>query len=212
MPASWILFDVGGVLELVDDVTWPVAYVARCADRLSITVEEFESRLATTQLPDAGTRSGVEDDFWRVLGSAVGAGQDVLSVMREDFWDAYCGTANVELIDCARSLVGRAGLAILSNSADGAREQEERRYGFSAIFDPICYSHEIGVNKPDPRVYRRTLDAMGAQAEQVLFIDNRPENVEAARRLGMQAVVHADNQATIAMINSWISGTRAVQA
>lgn len=205
MPASWILFDVGGVLELVDDRTWPAAYVARCADRLDITVADFEARLATVMLPDAGTRSGVEEEFWQVYGSAVGADQHVLQQMRADFWDAYCGAANTELIDFVRSLVGRTGLAILSNSADGAREQEEQRYGFSTIFDPICYSHEIGVNKPDPLAYRIALDAMGTEPEAVLFVDNRVVNVEAAQAIGMHGLLHADNRNTLGRISSWLT-------
>lgn len=205
MPASWILFDVGGVLELVDDQTWPASYVARCADRLGITVLEFEDRLATVTLPDAGTRTGVEEEFWQVYGSAVGAAPDVLQQFRADFWDAYCGAPNTELINFVRSLVGRVGLAILSNSADGAREQEERRYGFSTIFDPILYSHEIGVNKPDPRAYRIAVDSMGAEPETVLFVDNRIANVEAAQAIGMPGLLHTDNHTTLDMINAWLT-------
>lgn len=208
MRPSWILFDVGGVLELVDDQAWPAAYVGRCADRLGISVDEFEARLDTVRLPDAGTQSGVEDEFWRCFGAAVGAGPELLPTIRADFWDSYCGTANVELINHAESLVGQAGLAILSNSADGAREQEERRFGFSAIFDPICYSHEIGVNKPDPEAYRIAVDRMDTDPGSVLFIDNRTANVEAAQRFGMTAVLHQDNQATINMISRWLSGRR----
>lgn len=203
---SWILFDVGGVLELTDDATWPSAYITGCADRLGITVEEFEARLATVLLPDAGTRSGVQDEFWRAWGTAVGAGPELLDAMQADFWDTYCGVANTELINVARSLVGRTGLAILSNSADGAREQEERRFGFSAIFDPICYSHELGVTKPDPYAFRLALDAMNTKPDMVLFIDNRIENVESARAIGMTAVLHVDNPTTIAAINGWLSG------
>jgi len=203
---AWILFDIGGVLELRDDDAWPVAYVARCADRLGIDVAEFEARLATVRLPDAGTRTGVEEQFWQLFGSAVGAGPQLLPAIRADFWDSYCGVANVELINFAESLAGRIGLAILSNSADGAREQEERRFGFSKIFDPICYSHEIGVNKPNPDAYRIAVERMGTRPESVLFIDDRISNVDAAREFGMDAGLHQDNQATISFICSWLSG------
>lgn len=206
MPGRWILFDVGGVLQLVDDDNWPAGFVARSAGRLGISVGEFEARLATVRLPDAGTRSGVEGEFWRVYGSAVGADPALLQAMREDFWDSYCGRANTELIDFARSLVGRVGLAILSNSADGAREQEERRFGFSALFDPICYSHEIGVNKPDPRAFRTVLDRMGATAGSVIFVDNRVDNTEAAAALGLRSILHVDNLTTIRAISGLLGG------
>lgn len=209
MPGRWILFDVGGVLELVDDASWPISYVARCARRLGISADEFEARLATVLLPDSGTRSGVEEEFWRVYGAAVGAGPQQLQAMRDDFWDAYCGRANTELIDFARSLVGRVGLAILSNSADGAREQEERRFGFASVFDPICYSHEIGVNKPDERAFRAALDRMRTTPESVIFVDNRVENTEAATALGLQSVLHVDNPTTIGAITAMLATSSA---
>ncbi len=67
-----------------------------------------------------------------------------------DMWDWYRGELDGELLDFARDLRPRCGTAILSNSGAGARREEERRYGFAADFDPILYSHEIGLAKPDP--------------------------------------------------------------
>jgi putative hydrolase of the HAD superfamily len=194
----WLLFDVGGVLERVDDDHWPARFAERSAARVGLAVEEFTERIAATALPDASTRSGVEDEYWQRFGAAVGAGAATLTAIRSDFWDAYCGTANEVLLAEARSLVGRVGLAILSNSGDGARREEERRFAFSSIFDPICYSHEIGVEKPDPRAFEIALEAMGGiLPAEVLFLDDRPANVQAARALGIRAHLHADDGTTL---------------
>ena len=199
---DWLLFDVGGVLEVVDDETWPERFAERCAARLGLTPEELALRLDAADLPDAGIRSGVEEEYWCRFGAAIGADARTLSAIRADFWNAYCGTGNEALLTEARRLVGRIGLAILSNSGDGARREEERRYGFAAVFDPICYSHEIGVTKPDPRAFEIALAAMAAPAGRVLFIDDLPANVEAARALGMQAHRHTDDESTLAVIRS----------
>ncbi|MDQ0613558.1 FMN phosphatase YigB (HAD superfamily) [Microbacterium sp. W4I4] len=126
--------------------------------------------------------------------------------MRTDFWDAYCGVANTELIEYARSLRGRASLAILSNSADGAREEEERRYGFSEIFDPICYSHEQGMNKPEERAYTLALTRMDADAGDVFFIDDHQHAVDGAAAVGIRGIVHVDNASTIAAIEEFLAG------
>jgi len=176
----WLLFDVGGVLEVTDDASWPLAFTRRWALRLNLTVTEYQARLESAELPDAGIRSGVEEEFWRGYAAAVGASAIQLHMMRADYWDAYCGQVNTELLDLARSLVGQVGLAILSNSGDGARREEERRFGFSAMFDPICYSHEIGVAKPDPEAFRIALHAMNADADEVLFIDDIQANIAGA--------------------------------
>ncbi len=170
----WLLFDVGGVLERVDDDAWPVL-LPRAVRRPGGPRPRRSSTARTTAaaLPDITTRSGAEEDYWSGFGAAIGADAAALAEIREDFWDAYCGTANQALLGEARSLVGRIGLAILSNSGDGARREEERRYGFSRVFDPILYSHETGVSKPDPRAFEIALTAMGADAGEVLFLDDQ---------------------------------------
>jgi putative hydrolase of the HAD superfamily len=198
----WLLLDVGGVLELVDDADWPRRFRDRWAARLGLTPEEFDRRQAEADLPDSTTRSGVEEEWWAGLGAAVGASGALLDAMRADFWDAYCGTANTELLDALRALRGRVGLAILSNSGDGAREEEERRYGFSRLFDPIRYSHETGLSKPDPRAFTAALDALDAASHEVLLIDDVPANIDAARALGMRAHRHEGNPGTLAAIRA----------
>ncbi|MGW8481699.1 HAD family hydrolase [Microbacterium sp. NPDC055903] len=125
--------------------------------------------------------------------------------MRGDFWDAYCGEANTELIAYARSLEGRARTAILSNSADGAREEEERRFGFSSVFDPICYSHEQGVNKPEARAYLTALARMGAEPSAVFFIDDHQSSIDGAAAVGIRGVLHRDNAATIAAVEEFLA-------
>jgi FMN phosphatase YigB (HAD superfamily) len=79
--------------------------------------------------------------------------------------------------------------------------EEERRYAFSAVFDPIGDSHEIGVSKSDPRAFSVALEAMGAEPAEVLLLDDRPENVAAARALGIGAHLHEEDGATLAVIH-----------
>lgn len=203
MPeVRWLLLDIGGVLELVDDADWPRRFRDRWAARLGLTPEEFDRRQADADLPDSARRSGVEQEWWTGLGAAVGASGALLAEMRADFWDAYCGTANTELLDALAGLQGRVGLAILSNSGDGAREEEERRYGFSRLFDPIRYSHETGLSKPDPRAFKSALAALDAAPQEVLFVDDVPANVDAARALGIRAHLHEGNPGTLAAIRA----------
>ena len=196
----WLLFDVGGVLERVDDDDWPVRFGERWAARMGLAPEELDRRVTAAALPDSSVRSGVEAEYWAGFAAAIGADAGTVAEIRRDFWDAYCGTANEVLLGEARSLVGRIGLAILSNSGDGAREEEERRYGFSRIFDPILYSHETGVSKPDPRAFAIALEAMNADAAEVLFVDDRADNVDAARALGIRAHLHLDDRVTLRLL------------
>jgi glucose-1-phosphatase len=206
MVFTWVLFDVGGVLEVVDDESWPARWESRWAAEVGLAPPEFRARVVSAELPAADVRDDVEEEWWHGLATAVGAEPDLLTRMRADYWDRYCGEANTELIDFARSLAGRVGLAILSNSGDGARREEERRFGFSRLFDPICYSHEIGYNKPDPAAYLAALTAMGARPEEVLFVDNGEQAVAGARACGITSVLHVDNATTIAEVEQALTG------
>jgi FMN phosphatase YigB (HAD superfamily) len=202
---KWILYDIGGVLEIVDDRGWPQLLHDRWSVRHGVSVEDLGVRLQAAELPNMALRSGVADEYWRKLGAALGADEPAIAMMRSEFWDAYCGEANEELLNHASSLQGRAGLAILSNSGDGAREEEERRFGFASLFDPICYSHEQGVAKPDATAYLTALDRMDALAEQVLFIDDNEEPIRGAEACGVHTVLHRDNATTIAAIETFLS-------
>jgi len=63
-----------------------------------------------------------------------------------------------------------------------------RGFGFYDPFDPCLLSYEIGVRKPDPKAYLHLLDALGLPGEDVIFFDDKLENVEAARKLGIDAI------------------------
>lgn len=200
-----VLFDIGGVLEIVDDTNWPKVWMHRWFDELGIDHTDGWQRLAEAGLPDTTSAVGTELPYQQAVGRALGLTQQQVDLMFADMWNRYCGRANTELLDFAASLHGRVKLAILSNSADGARREEERRHGFSRWFDPIVYSHETGMMKPDPALFRWTLKVCDARPDEVLFVDDSRENVEAAARVGMTAIQHRDNATTIAEITRLLS-------
>jgi len=206
MPAKkWILFDIGGVLELVDDDTWQQQWWSRVQERSGLDDVPFEQAVGAAGLPAIDVEEGTEAEFWSLLGAAVGIGAAGMAEVRADFWDAYCGELNTELFDFARSLRGRAGLAILSNSADGARTEEQRRFGFADVFDPICYSHEQGVNKPEERAYLFALERMGASPADVFFIDDHQAALDGAAAVGIRGILHTENAVTIAAIEEFLA-------
>lgn len=205
MPTKkWILFDIGGVLEIVDDDAWQQEWWERWRAVSGLERAVFDARLQEADLPSIDVTDGTEPAFWAAVGAVLGLDDAQRSLMRADFWDAYCGTGNHELIEYARTLQARAGTAILSNSADGAREEEERRFGLSEVFDPICYSHEQGVNKPDRDAYLLALQRMGARPGDVLFVDDHQVSVDGAEAVGIRAVRHVDNARTIAAIEEFL--------
>jgi HAD superfamily hydrolase (TIGR01509 family) len=203
---KWVLFDIGGVLEAVDDdAVWP-KFQRRWQERSGFSAEEYRARLLAADLPDMSRQEGADAEHWEKVGRALEMDSAQTAAMRADMWDEYCGHLNKELFDYADSLRSRAGVAILSNSVDGARREEERRFGFSAVFDPILYSHETGLLKPELEAYENALEHLGAAVEEVLFIDDHDICAEGARAVGMNAIVHHGNPSTIDAIEKHLEG------
>jgi 2-haloacid dehalogenase len=67
-----------------------------------------------------------------------------------------------------------------------------RRFTFLDEFDGIVVSGEVGVAKPDARIYRALLGRFRLAPAETLFIDDRRANVESAARLGIRGVVFVD--------------------
>jgi putative hydrolase of the HAD superfamily len=56
--------------------------------------------------------------------------------------------------------------------------------------DAVVFSYELGVRKPDPRIYRHALDALGARPEDTLFVgDGGSDEHRGARAVGMRSVL-----------------------
>lgn len=63
------------------------------------------------------------------------------------------------------------------------------RFGILQLIDRYVVSGAEGLVKPDPRLFQVLLDRYGLQAGDCTFIDDNPDNVDAARRLGMEGIV-----------------------
>lgn len=78
--------------------------------------------------------------------------------------------------------------AILSNMGDTVLESILREFAWIGNFDVLVWSFELGMAKPDPAIYRHTLERLGTESHETLFVDDKRENIDAARALGMLAM------------------------
>ncbi|MET8062465.1 HAD-IA family hydrolase [Micromonospora sp. NPDC005222] len=76
---------------------------------------------------------------------------------------------------------------------------------FGELVDEILYSHEIGVEKPDPRAFATACERLDVRAEDCLFVDDAPANVAAAARAGMQAHLCRGNPAALDRISAHLA-------
>lgn len=79
--------------------------------------------------------------------------------------------------------------AILSNMGDSVLANMKREFDWLPRFDVLVWSYQLHMAKPDPAIYLHTLQKLGTRPDQTLFIDDKQVNIDAARALGMPAIL-----------------------
>jgi len=205
-----VVSDIGGVFELEPQGRDPTArfpeMIADWEVRLHLPPGALHARRkAMNRFFDASGKDGElgtlsQAEWQEGLRQFIGLTPAQLEVFVEDFWKTYLGDPNPELVAYFRVLRPRYRTALLSNSFDGAREREEDRYHFAELVDFIIYSHEVGLAKPDPRIYALTSQRLGVQPQEIVFLDDAERNVATAAAYGFHPILYHTNAQAIAQI------------
>ena len=180
---TWFLFDLGNTLI---KLAYERVLENICRDASSTRDELVEL------LEQAGGYRDLERgavgfaEFYEFLCSNAGyrGSQRMLRDVWTDFFDGPIAGAEM-LLDRVRE---KYRVAFLSNSNEVHAEVIPRQ--FRTLFkkdDRFIFSHRFKVAKPDPEIFRRALEILGALPQHVVFIDDLLENVIAARSVGLQA-------------------------
>ena len=192
-----LLFDVEGVIAHPDEAALDERLGAFTpgldADRLRAarnTPETYELWKAYScgHLDRAG--------YWGPILETLGiepslhAIQAVHAAQRDTWW----AHLSAPVLEVARRARPARKVGLLSNSAP---EHEAHIPRFAGLFDAVCFSHRMGLRKPDAPAYLEAARRLGAQPEEVVFIDDKERNIAAARRAGMFAVHFTDPSALV---------------
>ena len=79
-------------------------------------------------------------------------------------------------------------LGMLSNGVPEIVSRIRADREIDAFFDAVVVSYEVQLAKPEPEIYRVMLDRIGAPPADALFVDDRADNIQTARELGLRAV------------------------
>lgn len=178
-PIRHVLLDADGVLQQV-----PGGWRAAFEPFLGSRTEAFMDDVFVAERPSLAG----DGTFLPTLAAAL-ARHGATSSAEEVHAAAWC---RIEVDPASHGLaqtLRRAGYGVhLGTNQQPERAAYMRReLGYDALFDVGCYSCELGVAKPDPRFFERAALRIGADVGAVLFVDDRQDNVEAARAAGMPA-------------------------
>ena len=141
--------------------------------------------------------------FERIWAECGIAGADVVAPTLDELEAMHSKSNLWEVVpDEVRAMLDRASgkyrMAVISN-ANGTVRAKLERVGLAGYFEAILDSHEEGIEKPDPRIFKRAMERLGAKPADSLYVgDFYHIDVVGARAAGMEAVLldpagaHAD--------------------
>ncbi|MDA8052058.1 MAG: haloacid dehalogenase type II [Rhodospirillales bacterium] len=133
-------------------------------------------------------------DLWQITGESLDYALETLglenSALRQRLMDLYRTPAIFPEVPETLRRLRAAGMktAILSNGSPAMLESAVSANRFGALLDAVISVEEVGVFKPDPRVYQRALDRLGVTAREVSFQSSNAWDAYAASAFGMRVV------------------------
>ena len=182
MPIKAVIWDIGGVIMRTEDP----APRAELAAELGVT-REFLNELVFGG--EQGTRAQIgeisQQEIWDYVRSELKLNSGEYPDLRERFFGG--DVLDAKLVDFIRSIQPSYKIGIISNAwsqiADSLVE-----WGIDDAFEMVVGSGDVGIMKPDPRIYQIALERLDVHPEEAVFVDDFIENVQGARKLGIHAI------------------------
>lgn len=179
-----VIFDMGGVLLR----TYDPGPREALGQQYGFSMKEmFQIIFASdsSQQAERGEKTDLEHWSWALDQLGVAA-ED-----REDFTKKWWSgdRMDYELLEFINGLRPAFRTGVLSNAWLGTRANIDKHWGgLDQYFDVVVYSAEVGLRKPDPKIFHLLLNKLDAQPEETIFVDDFSENIRAAQALGMNSV------------------------
>lgn len=138
---------------------------------------------ASSKLLDIGAIS--DDEFYKQLAGLSGQSASEVRAVFDDI-----SFIDKDVVLLIAQLKKTYKTALLSNSSIEYLSRIIARHQLESLFDVITVSAEVGLIKPDPRIFHHVLSELDVSAEEAVFIDDNPRNTEAAADLGLKSIVY----------------------
>ena len=186
-----LLVDYGGVLT-TDVFSSFEAFCRKEGLDPHLVATHFRSNPEARQLLfDLEVGKLSEEDFGPRFAAVIGVA-DGNALIDRLFAGMRADHAMKNAVRAAKDAGVRTGL--VSNSWGRGRYD---RTEFPVLFDGVVISGEVGVRKPEPRIYELGAEAIGLPPAECVFVDDLPGNLKPARELGMATVHHTSAEETI---------------
>lgn len=183
MKVEAVIWDLGGVLVRSEDrskrIRWEKKLQLEPGELDKLVFEGETGRKAAMGQAQAA-------DIWQSLRDRFALSNEDCSLLEQDFWAG--DRVDQELISLIRELRPRFKTGLLSNAWPDLRHALEDLWEIADVFDKVVISAEVGLVKPDPRIYQLVLEQLGINPPQAIFIDDFAVNIKAAKQLGLHTI------------------------
>jgi epoxide hydrolase-like predicted phosphatase len=200
MTIHAVIWDLGGVLVRTEDRTPRT----QAAARFGLTYEQLEDLVFNDEVATQAQLGEISGQaLWEHAARKLNLSPEERSWLAEAFFAG--DVLDPVLIDFTRSLRPSYKTGVISNAwAELPRLMEH--WQILDAFDHITGSGDVGVMKPDPRIYRLSLHGLGVEPQEAVFIDDNPANVEGARMVGLHAVRFQSREQVLSEIVKLLEG------
>jgi len=184
-----IVFDFGGVLLNIDYTLTEQAFIALGITQFSRLYSQLQQDNMFDELETGSIQTTAFCDTLRKLAGMPLEDQDIIRA-----WNAMLLNLPLRRLQLLEQLKHHYDLVLLSNTNEIHEEAftriiyDEHKTSIAAFFDRVYFSHRVGMRKPDKEIFERVLQENHFLPEHTLFIDDSPQYIEGAKKLGIQTL------------------------
>ncbi len=185
-----ILTDLDGVLR-----TYPPRHSAEIEAELGLKNGDLLRIAFQRKFLEPAITGKITDEEWRRLIVEDLAGRFERSTVTAAItrWSTFPGTLAEDIHKLYIAKKKECKIALLTN-ATSRLNTDLQILGILDLFDIIYNSAEIGIAKPDPRLFNHVLGTINHSASEILFVDDSRENIHAAKSLGFHVHLFESRQ------------------
>jgi HAD superfamily hydrolase (TIGR01509 family) len=203
MPVRAVIFDLGGVLVRTEDKGPRTGL----AERFGMTYAEMDHLVFNSPTGAQAALGEIsEEEHWRAVCSSLGVPEEEIPAIQEAFWGG--DRLDERLVGFIRSMRPGRKTALLSNAWASLRHYLANQWKIIDAFDELFISCELGLAKPDRRVYELVTGRLGVSPAEAVFVDDWLPNIEGAQAAGLLVVHFQNTGQALEELNARLRGER----
>ncbi len=196
MSIRAVFFDLGGVIVRTEYQTPR----ERLAERLGMEYDDLSRIVFDSETGHQASIGAITSlQHWEAVMQRLKRPYEEMALIRDEFFAG--DVVDHEILNFLRSLHGKYKTGLISNAWSDLRDYIVREK-FDDAFDHIVISAEVGVAKPEAKIFKIALEQAGVSPNEAVFVDDFYVNIEGCETVGMQGIHFKDAESALAQLKT----------